>query len=51
MWTDRVFFQNTVNLVFGTLADRVPPDFIEDRTRLRASPGGSDRPGRGRRCR
>src|SRR6202789_590166 len=24
MWTDRVFFQNTVNLVFGPLADTVP---------------------------
>jgi glutathione S-transferase len=35
MWTDRAFFQNTVNLVFGTLADQVPRDFIEDRERLR----------------
>ena len=24
MWTDRSFFQNTVNLVFGSLADKVP---------------------------
>ena len=31
MWTDRAFFQNTVSLVFGTLDDRVPRDFIEDR--------------------
>jgi glutathione S-transferase len=37
MWTDRPFFQNTVNLVFGTLADRVPQDFIEDRERLRGA--------------
>lgn len=37
MWTDRAFFQNTVNLVFGTLGDRVPADFIEDRTRLRGA--------------
>jgi glutathione S-transferase len=37
MWTDRSFFQNTVNLVFGTLDDRVPRDFIEDRGRLRGA--------------
>jgi glutathione S-transferase len=37
MWTDRSFFQNTVNLVFGTLGDRVPRDFIEDRQRLRGA--------------
>lgn len=37
MWTDRSFFQNTVSLVFGTLADKVPQDFIEDRGRLRGS--------------
>jgi hypothetical protein len=35
MWTDRAFFQNTVNLVFGSLGDAVPQDFIEDRGRLR----------------
>jgi glutathione S-transferase len=35
MWTDRSFFQNTVTLVFGTLDDKVPQDFIEDRGRLR----------------
>jgi glutathione S-transferase len=37
MWSDRSFFQNTVNLVFGTLADKVPQDFIEDRERLRGA--------------
>src|ERR1700745_2172452 len=37
MWTDRPFFQNTVNLVFGSLADRVAADFIEDRERLRGA--------------
>jgi glutathione S-transferase len=37
MWTDRSFFQNTVNLVFGTLADKVPQDFIADRERLRGA--------------
>lgn len=37
MWSDRSFFQNTVGLVFGTLADKVPQDFIEDRSRLRGA--------------
>jgi glutathione S-transferase len=37
MWTDRPFFQNTVNLVFGFLADKVPADFIEDREKLRGA--------------
>jgi glutathione S-transferase len=35
MWSDRPFFQNTVSLVFGQLADKVPREFIEDRERLR----------------
>ena len=35
MWTDRSFFQNTVNLVFGSLADQVPKEFREDREQLR----------------
>ena len=34
-WTDRAFFLSTVNLVFGSLGDKVPREFIEDRTRLR----------------
>jgi glutathione S-transferase len=38
MWTDRVFFQSTVNLVFGSLGDKVPQDFIEDRSKLRGAP-------------
>jgi glutathione S-transferase len=37
MWTDRSFFQNTVNLVFGSLADKVPADFIADRETLRGA--------------
>jgi glutathione S-transferase len=37
MWADRSFFQNTVNLVFGSLADRVPQDFIADREQLRGA--------------
>ena len=35
MWTDRAFFQNAVNFVFGTLADKVPQDFMCDREQLR----------------
>ena len=35
LWTDRAFFQNTVNLVFGTLGAKVPQEFIEDRSQLR----------------
>ena len=27
MWTDKVFFPSTVNLVFGSLGDKVPQDF------------------------
>jgi glutathione S-transferase len=38
LWSDRSFFQNTVTLIFGTLAEKVPQDFIEDRGRLRGSP-------------
>lgn len=37
MWTDRSFFQNTVNLVFGTLADKVPDAFKKDREQLRGA--------------
>jgi len=37
MWTDRSFFQNTVNLVFGGLADKVPQEFIADREQLRGA--------------
>jgi glutathione S-transferase len=37
-WTDRSFFLSTVNLVFGSLGDKVPREFIEDRTKLRGAP-------------
>jgi glutathione S-transferase len=37
MWTDRSFFQNTVNLVFGARAGQVPEDFIADREKLRGA--------------
>ncbi|MBN8982761.1 MAG: glutathione S-transferase family protein [Rhizobiales bacterium] len=38
LWSDRVFFQNTVNLVFGKLGDSVPEEFIADRAKLRGAP-------------
>ncbi|KJC46717.1 hypothetical protein UP09_11890 [Bradyrhizobium sp. LTSP885] len=37
MWTDRPFFQSTVNLVFGFIGDKVPREFIEDREKLRGA--------------
>lgn len=37
-WTDRPFFQSTVGLVFGSRADLVPQDFIDDRSKLRGAP-------------
>jgi len=37
-WTDRAFFLSTVNFVFGLLGDKVPKEFIEDRTQLRGAP-------------
>jgi glutathione S-transferase len=42
-WTDRPFFQNTVNLVFGTLGPKVPQAFIEDRSQLRGGKFDLDR--------
>lgn len=33
-WTDRVFFQPAVAVIFGTIADFVPPEFIEDRKKM-----------------
>jgi glutathione S-transferase len=36
-WTDRAFFQNAVNLVFGTLGPKVPQAFVEDRSQLRGA--------------
>jgi glutathione S-transferase len=37
MWTDRPFFQNIVNLIFGSRADKVPAEFIADREKLRGA--------------
>lgn len=33
-WTDRVFFQPAVAVIFGTIADFVPKEFIEDRKKM-----------------
>ena len=38
LWTDRIFFGSAVLLVFGSLGDKVPQDFIDDRTKLRGAP-------------
>jgi glutathione S-transferase len=37
MWADKAFFQGTVNLIFGSLADKVPQEFIADREKLRGA--------------
>ena len=37
MWTDKTFFQSAVNLIFGSLADKVPQEFIADREKLRGA--------------
>lgn len=37
MWTDKAFFQGVVSLIFGTLADKVPQEFIDDREKLRGA--------------
>src|SRR5580698_104329 len=34
LWADRLFFQSTVAVVFGEMADAVPKDFIADREKL-----------------
>jgi len=33
-WSDRVFFQACVGVIFGQMADQVPKEFIEDRSKL-----------------
>ncbi len=33
-WSDRVLFQAAVGVIFGQMADQVPKEFIEDRTKL-----------------
>ncbi len=37
-WIDRIFFGSAVFTVFGSLGDKVPQDFIDDRTKLRGAP-------------
>jgi glutathione S-transferase len=37
MWTDRPFFQCVVNLIFGALGEKVPREFVEDRSELRGA--------------
>jgi len=37
MWTDRPFFQCAVNLIFGALGDKVPREFVDDRSQLRGA--------------
>jgi glutathione S-transferase len=37
MWTDRPFFQCAVNLIFGALGEKVPREFVEDRSELRGA--------------
>jgi glutathione S-transferase len=37
-WSDRVFFQASVAVIFGQMADAVPKEFIEDRTKLSGRP-------------
>ncbi len=34
MWTDRTFFQTTIPIIFGAIADFVPDDFVKDRQEL-----------------
>lgn len=38
LWADRLFFQTTVPIIFGTLGDNVPEVFIKDRERLSGRP-------------
>ncbi len=37
-WSDRVFFQAAVAVIFGQMADSVPKDFLEDRSQLTGRP-------------
>ncbi len=38
MWSDRPFFQTSVSLIFGLLGEKVAPEFIEDRAKMRGAP-------------
>jgi glutathione S-transferase len=37
-WSDRVLFQAAVAVIFGQMADSVPKEFIEDRSKLSGRP-------------
>lgn len=37
-WSDRVLFQAAVAVIFGQMADNVPKEFIEDRSKLSGRP-------------
>lgn len=37
-WADRLFFQTTVPIIFGTLGDKVPEAFVTDREQLSGRP-------------
>ena len=37
-WTDGKWFQTSVGVIFGTLGDQVPKEFIEDRTKMSGRP-------------
>ncbi len=37
-WADRLFFQSTVPIIFGTIGDTVPEAFIKDREQLSGRP-------------
>lgn len=38
LWADRLFFQLTVAIVFGSLGDQVDPSFVADREKLSGRP-------------
>ena len=38
LWADRLFFQTTVPIIFGTIGDQVPEAFLKDREQLFRSP-------------
>ncbi|SMQ69393.1 Glutathione S-transferase [Altererythrobacter xiamenensis] len=38
LWADRIWFQHSVAIIFGSLGDKVDPAFIEDREKLSGRP-------------
>lgn len=41
-WTDSRWFQTSVALIFGTFADEVPQDFMDDRAKMSGRPFNTD---------